>query len=108
MTLLQPELLAHLAGAYPTGVAWRNMTDGNELTLEEWDRRSNRLARGLPPVEKADGEDEKVLVWPDLVYTELIAMVVCTLVLVVWAVFLKAPLEQPASSFRIPNPSKAP
>ena len=65
-----------------------------------------RLAAGEPPLEKLD--DEKVLVWPDLVYTELIAMVVCTLVLIVWAVFLKAPLEQPASSARIPNPSKAP
>src|SRR5205085_12433934 len=30
-----------------------------------------RLARGEPPVEKT--EDDKVLVWPDLVYTELIA-----------------------------------
>ncbi len=58
-----------------------------------------RLEMGEPPLEKL--EDEKVLVWPDLVYTELISMVV-------WAVFLKAPLEQPASSFRIPNPSKAP
>ncbi len=65
-----------------------------------------RLARGEPPVEKT--EDDKVLVWPDLVYTELIAMVVCTVVLVVWAIVLKAPLEQPASSSRIPNPSKAP
>src|SRR5438067_10922273 len=35
-------------------------------------------------------------------------MVIGTLVLVVWAVVLKAPLEQPASSARIPNPSKAP
>ncbi len=67
-----------------------------------------RLERGEPPLEKAFGEDEKVLVWPDLVYTELIAMVICTLILVVWAVVLKAPLEQPASSARIPNPSKAP
>jgi len=65
-----------------------------------------RMARGEPPMEKL--EEDKVLVWPDLVYTELIAMVVCTFALVVWAVFLKAPLEQPASSSRIPNPSKAP
>src|SRR5207245_5574145 len=66
----------------------------------------NRRRQGEPPLEKV--EDDKVLVWPDLVYTELIAMVVCTLILVVWAVVLKAPLEQPASSSRIPNPSKAP
>lgn len=65
-----------------------------------------RMDRGEPPLEKT--EEEKVLVWPDLVYTELICMVICTFGLVVWAVFLKAPLEQPASSSRIPNPSKAP
>jgi hypothetical protein len=66
----------------------------------------DRIRRGEPPVEKL--EDDKVLVWPDLVYTELIAMVVVTLILVVWSIFLKAPLEQPASPARIPNPSKAP
>jgi hypothetical protein len=65
-----------------------------------------RMEKGEPPLEKL--EDDKVLVWPDLVYTELIAMIVCTVVLVVWAIFLKAPLEQPASDARIPNPSKAP
>lgn len=65
-----------------------------------------RLVRGEPPVEKED--EEKTLVWPDLVYIELIAMVICTLILAVWAIVLQAPLEQPASSARIPNPSKAP
>src|SRR5579862_3450576 len=65
-----------------------------------------RLRRGEPPMEKI--EDEKVLVWPDLVYTELISMVVVTFALIVWAIVLKAPLEQPSSTARIPNPSKAP
>jgi hypothetical protein len=65
-----------------------------------------RLAKGEPPLEKL--EDDKVLVWPDLVYTELICMVVCTMVLTVWGVLLKAPLEQPADPSTIPNPSKAP
>lgn len=65
-----------------------------------------RLARGEPPVEKT--EDDKVLVWPDLVYTELICMVIASIVLVIWGVVLKAPLEQPASSAKAPNPSKAP
>jgi hypothetical protein len=63
------------------------------------------IAKGEPPLEK---DDDKVLVWPDLVYTELICMVVCTAVLVVWGVYLKAPLEQPATSAKAPNPSKAP
>ena len=65
-----------------------------------------RLDKGEPPMEKL--EDDKVLVWPDLVYTELICMIICTFVLIIWSVALKAPLEPPASSARIPNPSKAP
>jgi len=65
-----------------------------------------RIEKGQAPVETE--ENEKVLVWPDLVYTELIAMIVVTLLLVVWAVLLKAPLEQPATSAKAPNPSKAP
>jgi hypothetical protein len=65
-----------------------------------------RMAEGLPNLEEM--EPEKTLTWPDLVYTELIAMVVQTIVLVVWAIALQAPLEQPASSTSAPNPSKAP
>ena len=63
------------------------------------------IAGGKPPLEK---DDDKVLVWPDLVYTELICMVIATAALVVWGVLLKAPLEQPATSAKAPNPSKAP
>src|SRR5262249_15801281 len=69
-------------------------------------QNDERLARGEPPVEKL--EDEKVLVWPDLVYTELICMIIATFVLVVWAVYLKAPLQPPPTSPKAPNPSKAP
>lgn len=65
-----------------------------------------RRKQGLPPLEKLD--DEKVLVWPDLVYTELICMIVLTAVLLFWGIALKAPLEEPASSVKTPNPSKAP
>jgi hypothetical protein len=65
-----------------------------------------RMALGLPTLEEI--EPEKTLTWPDLVYTELIAMVVQTIVLVVWGIALQAPLEQPASSTVAPNPSKAP
>jgi Cytochrome b(C-terminal)/b6/petD len=65
-----------------------------------------RIAQGLPSLE--DLEPEKTLTWPDLVYTELICMVILTIVLVVWGIALQAPLEQPASSTVAPNPSKAP
>lgn len=69
-------------------------------------QNDERMANGEPPLESL--EDEKVLIWPDLVYTELICMIVLTVVLIVWAVALQAPLEEPASSVKTPNPSKAP
>jgi hypothetical protein len=65
-----------------------------------------RIAAGRPLFEQED--NEKVLVWPDLVYTEMICMVVLTAVLVLWGTVLQAPLEEPASASRTPNPSKAP
>jgi hypothetical protein len=76
------------------------------LALRKAVINDERLANGEPPVEAL--ENEKVLVWPDLVYTELIAMIVVTFLLVIWAVLLKAPLEQPATTAKAPNPSKAP
>jgi len=65
-----------------------------------------RSEKGQPLIES--GADDKVLVWPDLVYTEMICLVLCTVVLIVWAIVLKAPLEPPANPTNIPNPSKAP
>ena len=50
---------------------------------------------GEGPIEKA--ESDRVWVWPDLVYTELISLILCSVVLIVWSIFLKAPLEQPAN-----------
>jgi len=66
----------------------------------------HRLALGKPLLEQE--HSEKVLVWPDLVYTELICMVVLTVLLIVWGVVVQAPLEEPASAASTPNPSKAP
>ena len=65
-----------------------------------------RISAGEGPIEKA--ESDRVWVWPDLVYTELISLIVCSVVLIVWSIFLKAPLEQPANPASTPNPSKAP
>jgi hypothetical protein len=69
-------------------------------------QNDERIAAGEPPLEKLD--DEKVLVWPDLVYTEMICMIALSAVLIFWAIWLQAPLEEPASSVKTPNPSKAP
>jgi hypothetical protein len=65
-----------------------------------------RLNRGQPTIEEE--ESDKVLVWPDLVYIELICMVALTALLIVWSIALKAPLEEPANAMQTPNPSKAP
>src|SRR2546422_1434708 len=65
-----------------------------------------RIQAGQGPIEKA--ESDRVWVWPDLVYTELISLIVCSVVLIVWSIFLKAPLEPPANPANTPNPSKAP
>jgi cytochrome b/b6/petD-like protein len=65
-----------------------------------------RIAAGQGPIEKA--ESDRVWVWPDLVYTELISLILCSVLLIVWSIVLKAPLEQPANRSVTPNPSKAP
>lgn len=69
-------------------------------------QNDERHSQGLGPLEADDSE--KVLVWPDLVYTEMICMVVLTAILILWGIGLQAPLEEPASSVKTPNPSKAP
>jgi cytochrome b/b6/petD-like protein len=74
--------------------------------LREGVLNDRRIAAGQGPIEKA--ESDRVWVWPDLVYTELISLILCSVVLIVWSIFLKAPLEQPANPANTPNPSKAP
>ena len=66
----------------------------------------SRVAAGLPLLE--EDRDDRVLVWPDLVYTELICLIIGTAGLILWAVVSKAPLEQPANPGYAPNPAKAP
>jgi hypothetical protein len=65
-----------------------------------------RLAAGRPVQEKE--LSQQVLVWPDLVYTEMVCMVLLTALLIVWGVALQAPIEEPGSAVKTPNPSKAP
>jgi hypothetical protein len=65
-----------------------------------------RIAEGQKPIEKQ--EEDKVWVWPDLVYTEMLCMILLGIGLIVWSILLRAPLEQPANPADSPNPSKAP
>ncbi|MFT7669581.1 MAG: hypothetical protein ACI8X5_002286 [Planctomycetota bacterium] len=63
--------------------------------------------KGLPTVEASLGK-QRVFTWPDLVYSELIFLVLFTAILIVWSIEITAPIEEPAASARTPNPSKAP
>jgi hypothetical protein len=67
-----------------------------------------RIEAGQEPIEGTPENREKVWSWPNLVYTELFAIVACTIFLVVWAIIFKAPLEEPANPTWAPNPAKAP
>ena len=77
------------------------------FALREGVRNDERKEKGQPLIEREETAD-KVLTWPDLVYTELICMVVLTVILIGWSMALPAPLEEPANPSASPNPSKAP
>src|SRR4029077_14644442 len=65
------------------------------FSMREAVRNDERSAGGKPLIEQEETAD-KVLTWPDLVYTELICMVVLTVILIGWSMALQAPLEEPA------------
>ena len=78
------------------------------LSMSQAYGNDDRIARGEPPLEATPKEAEKTWVWPDLVYTEMVCMVIGIIVLVIWGIVFKAPIEEPANPARTPNPSKAP
>jgi hypothetical protein len=52
--------------------------------------------------------DDKVHTWPHLVRLEFLVALFVMVVLILWALMIDAPLEEPANPTRTPNPSKAP
>jgi hypothetical protein len=94
----KPDNVPIVAMIYLLGFTW--------LSAHRAVQNDERIRNGQEPLEKLD--DEKVLVWPDLVYTELICMLALTAILLFWGIGLQAPLEEMASSVKTPNPSKAP
>ncbi len=66
-----------------------------------------RVEKGLPTVEQAETND-KVLVFPYLIFIEFVTALAYAVGLVLWSIFLQAPLEEPANPTVSPNPSKAP
>ncbi len=78
------------------------------LAFHKAGENDKRIARGEMPIEALPENREKVWVWPNLVYTELFAIILGTIFLIVWAILFKAPLEEPANPTWAPNPAKAP
>jgi hypothetical protein len=66
-----------------------------------------RIKQGLR-VDEAEAADEKLHVWPYLVYIEGIVAAFVLALLFIWAMGLEAPLEQFANPAKSPNPAKAP
>ncbi len=77
------------------------------LGLKQAYENDERKARGEPTWE-ASFKGEKEYVWPDLVYIEFLATLVVGLGLLIWSLFVPAPLEEPANPTQSPNPAKAP
>lgn len=70
-----------------------------------WVKAKKNDMQELPEEAKMD---DKVQVWPYLVRTEFLMTIAVMAILVIWSVFLNAPLEEPANRALTPNPSKAP
>jgi hypothetical protein len=52
--------------------------------------------------------DDKIHTWPHLVRSEFICALAVLAFMLIWALLIDAPLEEPAAPTRTPNPSKAP
>lgn len=65
-----------------------------------------RIGRGSPRLEEI--EKQEISVWPEVIYVELIVILLATAALIVWAVLVQAPLGQPANTGAPPNPIRAP
>jgi len=77
------------------------------LAMAQAVNNDRRVLQKLTPDEK-ETSGQKTWVWPDLLYIEFISLIICSVVLILWAIYLRAPLEQPANPAVTPNPSKAP
>ena len=65
VTGLVVDQLRTMAAAYPDEPAYRNLGDGTSVTFDGWDRRSNRLARGLADRGVGRGQRVAIVMEPD-------------------------------------------
>ena len=79
------------------------------LWVSFWQAVNNdeRMKQGLRP-DEAEAAEEKLHVWPYLVYIEGIVAAFVLALMFIWSMGLEAPLEQFANPAKSPNPAKAP
>src|SRR5665213_1680076 len=65
VTGLLTDQLRTMAAAYPDETAYRNLGDDTSITFDRWERRSNRLARGLADTGVAPGQRVAIVMEPD-------------------------------------------
>ena len=65
------------------------------------------LVRGKTP-SVGKGPEDTVFAWPHLLIREIILLVIVFALILAAAVFINAPLEEPANPTHPPNPAKAP
>jgi len=75
--------------------------DGKKTDVVALIRKGSPLSQRVAP-------ENTVLVWPNLVYVEFIALLLASILLLVLGLVSPAPLEELASSDTTPNPTKAP
>ena len=78
------------------------------LSMSQAYKNDELVEKGESVDEHYDAPNDKVLVWPDLVYVELISLILISAYMIIWSIGLPAPLEQPANPAESPNPAKAP
>lgn len=77
-------------------------------SLEERKIKTLSLIRGEQVERPAEAPIPKAMVWPHLLAIEFLAMMICTIGLLVFSVLRNAPLKELANPDVTPNPSKAP
>jgi len=77
------------------------------LPLHKAVKNDQLIAEGKD-VENKQEAKELVFTWPDLIFSEFICSIIVWSVLLIWAITIRAPLEEPANPVETPNPSKAP
>jgi hypothetical protein len=77
------------------------------LSMSQAYKNDELVEAGKTIDEHYDAPNDKVLVWPDLVYVELISLILFSAFMLIWSIGLAAPIEEPANPSESPNPAKA-